>query len=339
VETYSSLWGWRAATLAWWAAMLLAALTSVPVVGAIGASAVLAVAFGAVLTVAAMAGWRFLDRPTATRAALFEPVSGLWTLVAYLGLGRPGALALLKPESGARMPYVLHPGEPGTLDRLGGKGRGPRRPSPQWHQNPGLVRPDPGRPRCQLRPPEHRSAAAASRDRTEDVALRAEPLREVSDALATLCPNGEPVAVRSSAAGEDGPHRSFAGQFESFLFVPPARGARGRGGGMALRLRRAPPGVRRTHGLPTGGKPPAVLIQRMINASRSGVAFGADPIPADAAWQWWPPLRPRHLAGVRASRPPHVSGGSRRPNPGTRRRRETIRPPRGHRVHRRRAAC
>jgi len=93
VETYSSLWGWRAATLAWWAAMLLAALTSVPVVGAIGASAVLAVAFGAVLTVAAMAGWRFLDRPTATRAALFEPVSGLWTLVAYLGLGvGPGLL-------------------------------------------------------------------------------------------------------------------------------------------------------------------------------------------------------------------------------------------------------
>jgi len=87
VDTYSNLWGRRPATLAWWAAMLLAALTSVKVVGAIGASAILAIAFGAVLTFAALAGWRFLDQPTPKRAALFEPVSGLWTLVAYLGLG------------------------------------------------------------------------------------------------------------------------------------------------------------------------------------------------------------------------------------------------------------
>jgi len=87
VETYSALWGRRTATLAWWAAMLLAAVTSLPVAKTIGLSAVLAAAFGSVLTLAAMAGWRFLDQPTSKRAGLFEPVSGLWTLVAYLGLG------------------------------------------------------------------------------------------------------------------------------------------------------------------------------------------------------------------------------------------------------------
>jgi len=87
VETYSALWGRRTATLAWWSAMLLAAAASLLVATAIGLSAVLAVAFGSVLIVAALAAWRFLDQPTATRAALIEPLSGLWTLVAYLGLG------------------------------------------------------------------------------------------------------------------------------------------------------------------------------------------------------------------------------------------------------------
>ena len=87
VETYSALWGRRTATLAWWAAMLLAAVTSFPVAKAIGLSDVLAAVFGSVLTLAAMAGWRFLHQPTSKRAGRFEPVSGLWTLVAYLGIG------------------------------------------------------------------------------------------------------------------------------------------------------------------------------------------------------------------------------------------------------------
>jgi 4-hydroxybenzoate polyprenyltransferase len=87
VETYSALWGGRTATLAWWSAMLLAAAASLLVAKAIGLSAVLAVAFGSVLVVAALTAWRFLDQPTAKRAALFEPLSGLWMLVAYLGLG------------------------------------------------------------------------------------------------------------------------------------------------------------------------------------------------------------------------------------------------------------
>ncbi len=87
VDTYSALWGRRRATLTWWAAMLLAAACLLPVAGTLGVSAVLAPAFVGVLTLAAMAGRRFLDEPTPRRAGLLEPVSGLWMLVAYLGLG------------------------------------------------------------------------------------------------------------------------------------------------------------------------------------------------------------------------------------------------------------
>jgi rifampicin phosphotransferase len=42
--------------------------------------------------------------------------------------------------------------------------------------------------------------------------------REVS----TLAPNGEVLAVRSSAVDEDGALHSFAGQFDTFLYVAPA---------------------------------------------------------------------------------------------------------------------
>lgn len=87
VETYSALWGRRTATLAWWGAMLLSAMSSLLVAQAIGLVAILGPAFGIALALAAMTGWRFLVRPTRKRATLFEPVSGLWTLVTYLGLG------------------------------------------------------------------------------------------------------------------------------------------------------------------------------------------------------------------------------------------------------------
>ena len=97
-------------------------------------------------------------------------------------------------------------------------------------------------------------------------------------ALSLLCPGGERVAVRSSAMEEDGSRHSFAGQFESFLFVRPEDAAdkvakvwRSAFSERALVYRRA-------RGLSLIPQPPAVLIQRMINADCSGVAFGADPV-------------------------------------------------------------
>ena len=181
-------------------------------------------------------------------------------------------------------------------------------------------------------------APTPPRDLTADVALRAEPLREFAEALASLCPNGERVAVRSSAPEEDGRQHSFAGQLESFLFVPPAQVPEARGGGVAFRLRRAPPGVpphpRPAAGLPpTGGPDPADGRRESL---RRGVQCGPDH-RSTRCGGGRRLLRPGHLPGVRRAGRRHVSGGSRRTSPGTRYRREAVRPPRGHRVCRRSA--
>jgi len=89
------------------------------------------------------------------------------------------------------------------------------------------------------------------------------------------------LAVRSSAADEDGAEHSFAGQLESFLFVDPsevtARVVDVWRSGFSERIR----AYRRERGL---GEPvpPAVLVQVMVDADTAGVAFGADPV--GGAW-------------------------------------------------------
>jgi pyruvate,water dikinase len=105
-----------------------------------------------------------------------------------------------------------------------------------------------------------------------------ELLAELTAAVAELCPGGEPVAVRSSASDEDGAQHSFAGQLDSFLFVGPGdvpgKVAAVWRSGFGERVR----AYRREHGLDPTPRPPAVLVQRMVAADVSGVAFGADPV-------------------------------------------------------------
>jgi len=102
----------------------------------------------------------------------------------------------------------------------------------------------------------------------------------VDAAVAELCPNGEPVAVRSSAVDEDGAEHSFAGQLDSYLYVAPAdvaaRVVDVWRSGFSPRLL----AYRKERGL---GQPvpPAVLVQRMVDAAVSGVAFSADPVAGD----------------------------------------------------------
>lgn len=80
-----------------------------------------------------------------------------------------------------------------------------------------------------------------------------------------------PFAVRSSAVGEDGIARSFAGQLETMLGV--AKGdvlgavRRCRASALALRALRYGRGV----------GPVAVIVQRLVPADVAGVAFSADP--------------------------------------------------------------
>ena len=101
---------------------------------------------------------------------------------------------------------------------------------------------------------------------------------ELLDAVRTLAPNGSRLAVRSSAAEEDSVEHSFAGQYDSYLYVPP--------GDVAARVRDVwnaaasdrVQAYRRERGL-TGPAPrPAVIVQRMVDADASGVAFTADPV-------------------------------------------------------------
>lgn len=93
-----------------------------------------------------------------------------------------------------------------------------------------------------------------------------------------IFPDGGSLAVRSSAAEEDGVQLSFAGQLDSFLFVSPADVCAN-----VVKVWRSAAGervraYRREHGLPADSPPPAVLVQRMVEPTASGVAFGADPV-------------------------------------------------------------
>ncbi|MDD2805345.1 MAG: PEP/pyruvate-binding domain-containing protein [Elusimicrobiales bacterium] len=98
--------------------------------------------------------------------------------------------------------------------------------------------------------------------------------RELAAAFTQL---GSPLAaVRSSAASEDGVKTSFAGQFDSFLGVGAAglrqavnacltsassARAAAYGGGAAVRM--------------------AVIVQELVDADVSGVAFSCDPVTGD----------------------------------------------------------
>ncbi len=89
-------------------------------------------------------------------------------------------------------------------------------------------------------------------------------------------PEGEGVAVRSSAAGEDG-ELSFAGQFETVLNVP-ADGVVEAWKTVVI-SRFSPRAVfyRRAAGLAEVDTPMAVLVQRMIRARASGVLYTRPP--------------------------------------------------------------
>jgi pyruvate,water dikinase len=101
---------------------------------------------------------------------------------------------------------------------------------------------------------------------------------ELAIALAELCPVGELVAVRSSASEEDGALHSFAGQLDSFLFVPPASVAAKVAAVWRSAFGERVVAYREEHGLSVVPRAPAVLIQRMVQADAAGVAFGADPV-------------------------------------------------------------
>ncbi|KAA0093178.1 pyruvate, water dikinase [Mycolicibacterium sp. P1-18] len=82
-----------------------------------------------------------------------------------------------------------------------------------------------------------------------------------------------PVAVRSSAAGEDGTEHSFAGQYDTVLGVETPED-------FAAAVRRCAGSVESDRAAAYGGPERAemhVVVQRMVDARAAGVVFTADP--------------------------------------------------------------
>jgi len=85
------------------------------------------------------------------------------------------------------------------------------------------------------------------------------------------------LAVRSSAPEEDAAEQSFAGQLESYLFVPPDEVPPRVADVWRSAFQASVLEYRRAQGLDGPPPPPAVVVQRMVNPDRAGVAFSADP--------------------------------------------------------------
>ena len=99
---------------------------------------------------------------------------------------------------------------------------------------------------------------------------------KINEAVTKL--GGDQFAVRSSALQEDSADHSFAGQFDSFLFVKSAdvpekiRAVRASADSEHVRVYSEEQGIHETLA------PPCAIVQKMIDADVAGVAFSADPV-------------------------------------------------------------
>jgi rifampicin phosphotransferase len=177
------------------------------------------------------------------------------------------------------MRFALHDGE---LTELGGKALALLRleqmglPVPAWFAVP------PAAFRASLNQEQSATLASAENAKLDHALQSLEPSadvrRDVDEALGTLGGRDSRFAVRSSATEEDSAQHSFAGQLDTFLFVPPEavshKVAEVWRSGFSERVSE----YRHQHGLTAVPVAPAVLVQRMVNADVSGVAFSADPV-------------------------------------------------------------
>lgn len=126
--------------------------------------------------------------------------------------------------------------------------------------------------------PDGMADADAIRAHLADTGMDAATRQALQSTIRTLGWETAHVAVRSSAADEDGRESSFAGQLDTFLWVPakeiPDAVARVWASAFSERVRV----YRREKGIDTGGIRVAVILQRMLTPDTSGVAFGLDPV-------------------------------------------------------------
>lgn len=87
VETYSALWGPRRAVLVWWGAVLVTAISAEFAARQIDFARPVGVLLVILLALAAVVAVRFWQNPNTSRAKAIETMSGVWTLLMYLGVG------------------------------------------------------------------------------------------------------------------------------------------------------------------------------------------------------------------------------------------------------------
>ena len=120
------------------------------------------------------------------------------------------------------------------------------------------------------------------RARVTEEPMPAEVERAIKNAMRELCPDGEPVAVRSSATTEDAEDASFAGLQDTFLWVLTPDD-------MAARVRECWGSLysvesmtyRRKQRIPEAQVAMAVVVQRMVDARCAGVMFTRSPTTGD----------------------------------------------------------
>src|SRR5215475_1314278 len=125
--------------------------------------------------------------------------------------------------------YIIHPGETETSREIGGKAAALAAlhtvslPIPSWFVVSPVAFTESllDAQRYALEDACDRSDSATVEAILATVQPNTRGMAELAEALAQLCPNGEHVAVRSSALDEDGMQHSFAGQLDTFLFVSP----------------------------------------------------------------------------------------------------------------------
>ncbi|HEV2147355.1 MAG TPA: PEP/pyruvate-binding domain-containing protein [Longimicrobiaceae bacterium] len=117
--------------------------------------------------------------------------------------------------------------------------------------------------------------AEAVRSAVAATTLPADFVDEVVRALRDAGITGVPLAVRSSAASEDGAGASFAGQFDTVLGVPA-----GDRRAVADAIRAVWASAFNAHALAYGGGGVrmAVVLQELVEPDVSGVGFSADPV-------------------------------------------------------------
>ncbi len=124
--------------------------------------------------------------------------------------------------------------------------------------------------------------AAELRARVESEPMPAEVEQAIMAAHAQLSPDGQPVAVRSSATTEDAEDASFAGLQDTFLWVLNAAD-------MVARVRECWGSLysvesmtyRLKQNFPEEGVAMAVVVQQMVDARCAGVMFTRSPLTGD----------------------------------------------------------